>query len=357
MAYLGMTAGRNSSQYLRRVSDQKIDNEAVPCVALSHNEMSILQDFLNHYRALGSVTFAIVDDRSDDGTRAFLLEQPDVTVFEPVEGSTYSEHKREWRSELLNAFADGRWCLAPDIDEHLVYRDHENRPLNSLITDLETEGAGAFHCTMLDMYADKPLTAHSYRGDGIAKAFPLTDGPDAYMMLPAPSRFRQKYPTPYAFVYGGMRDRLFFRPTREPSALQTALIRRYGRLDGPFNPGLFRRAAAWATRRICKSLRPKEPFICTKLTLIKWTKGQQFSGGSHAVALPLHLSEQSGGLLHYKFVKGVSGIEYTAARGQHAGGSVIYKRVLEQREKMSSSPVYSGTQRYEGSASLDWILR
>lgn len=344
------------TEHLSHISGPTPDARHVPCIALAHNEMAILPEFLEHYRRLGPVRFAIVDDRSDDGSRDFLRGQPDVALFEPKPGSTYAEHKRPWRRELLDRFATGRWCLVPDIDEFLVYPDYETRGIETLIADLETERSEALHCIMLDMYADKPLADHAYAGGGLLAAFPMTDGPESYVLLPAPARYRRKYPAPSLLVYGGMRSRLFFS-THAPSSIQSALLARFAGLDGPFNPGLLRLTAARATRRACRSMLGGDPFTATKLTLLKWRSGLGFSGGSHSVTQPVRVSEHAGALLHFKFTKGLSGLQYLAARGQHAGGGRYYKRMLGATEVLSSSPCYDGTLEVRGSASLTGFLR
>jgi hypothetical protein len=343
-------------EHLVHVSGPGPDSRHIPCIALTHKEMTILPEFLDHYRRLGPVQFAIVDDRSDDGSRDYLESQPDVTLFAPKPGSTYAEHKRPWRRELLDLFAPGRWCLVPDIDEHLVYPGYDTRGLAALIADLDSEGAEALHCIMLDMYADRPLEDHRYAGGGLLADFPMTDGPESYALLPAPARYRRKYPAPVLLVYGGMRARLFFSRV-EPSPVQAALLSRFAGLDGPFNPGMARLAAAQATRRACRALIGADPFTATKLTLLKWRRGLGFSGGSHSVTQPLRVSERAGALLHYKFTKGLGGLKYLADRGQHAGGGRYYKRMLEDRDVLASSPCYTGTREVIGSVSLGWVLR
>jgi hypothetical protein len=280
-----------------------------------------------------------------------------LLFFEPKPESTYAEHKRAWRAELLDAFADGSWCLAPDIDEHLVYRNYETTPLDGLIAAMEEEGAEALHCTMLDMYADAPLAEHCFAGGELIQAFPLTDGPDSYWLLPAPKRYRASYPTPKLFAYGGMRDRVFYRTDRQPSRLKAAILRRLARLDGSMHPGPLRSVGAALARRLARPHMSRDPFVCSKLTLLRWQRGQQFSGGSHSVRTALTLSSRSAALLHYKFAGGVGSVKYNVARGQHTDGSVLYRRILDRADALQTSPVYSGTLRYESSASLGWVLR
>lgn len=345
-----------NSEHLIHVKGHGQEEGRVLCVALTHNEMSILPEFLDHYRRLGPVQFAIVDDRSDDGSREFLLGQPDVTLFEPKPGSTYADHKRQWRRELLDAFAHNRWCLVPDIDEHLIYADYETRGLDTLIAALEAEGSEALHCTMLDMYACKPLADHTYEGGGLLATFPMTDGVDSYFMLPAPTRYARKYPTPTVLMHGGMRSRLFFSQMG-PTRLQSALLSCFAGINAPFNPSRVRLAAARATRRASRGLLGDDPFIVTKLTLLKWRCGLGFSGGSHSVTQHLRVSERAGVLLHFKFTKGIAGLQYLAARGQHAGGGRYYRRMLETGNVLTLSPCYSNTIKVTGSASLSGFLR
>jgi len=237
-------------EFLTLVCSLEADRSGIPCIALCHNEMSSLPDFLAHYRSLGVTAFFIVDDRSQDGSREYLLSQPDVTLFEPKPGSTYAAHKRAWRAEVLDVYADGRWCLAPDIDEHLVYWEFERVTLPELVATLEAEGAEALPCTMLDMYADAPLAKHSYTGGGLAGAFPLTDGPDSHLRLPAPRRYRVKYPTPPLFAYGGMRDRIFYRPAHAPPDVTAAVLRRLANIEGHFDPAGIDAAKAVVARRL-----------------------------------------------------------------------------------------------------------
>jgi hypothetical protein len=345
-----------NSEHLIRIKGHGPEEGHVPCVALTHNEMSILPEFLDHYRRLGPVQFAIVDDRSDDGSHEFLLDQPDVTLFEPKPGSTYAEHKRQWRRELLDTFGHNRWCLVPDIDEHLIYADYEMRGLDALISALEAERSEALHCTMLDMYTCKPLADHTYEGGGLLAAYPMTDAPDSYFMLPAPTRYARKYPTPTLLVHGGMRSRLFFSQV-DPTRLQSALISRFAGIDGPFNPGGVRLAAARVTRRASRALFGGDPFISSKLTLLKWRRGLGFSGGSHSVTQHMRVSERAGVLLHFKFTKGIAGLQYLADRRQHAGGGRYYRRMLETGNVLTLSPCYGGTIEVTGSASLSGFLR
>ena len=331
----------------------------IPCLALAHNEANIIGAFLDHYRALGPVSFIIVDDHSTDGTREFLQSQPDVTLYQPRPGSTYSRDKRAWRSEILDACADGRWCLVSDIDEHLVYRDMANTPLQSLIAELEREGAEALLCVMVDMYADKPLAEHEFKGGSLREAFPLFDRIEKqnYRFLMPPSRFAEKYPTPPRFVTGGLVERLFSDPNKKPpTPLARYFLKRYADLSTPHNLSTSGRMMNRLARILLKNHLPPLPLDLTKLALLRWHKGMQFSGGSHATNRPMRLSEKRGVMLHYRFTRGAEGIRYLAERGQHAEGGAYYARFLD--EKMTSrSPAGPLTSTYGGETSLGDLLR
>ena len=138
-------------EHLVHVSGDAPRDGDISCVVLVHNEINILPQFFAHYRAFGPIRFLVIDDSSTDGSSDFLAMQPDVTVFTPQPGSTYQMHKKQWRSELLDRFAVGQWCLAPDADEHLVWRDAERRSFCKLIADLESEHAEGMAASMVDM--------------------------------------------------------------------------------------------------------------------------------------------------------------------------------------------------------------
>ena len=346
----------HTGTYLQSLSPLSQVQAKMPCVVLAHNELLILPEFLRHYREIGVDRFLIVDDHSTDGSLEFLRGQSDVTIFAPVEGSTYRKDKRFWRAELLDTYCSGKWVVVPDADEHLVYKGiDDGLDLFALSRNLEDEGAEALHAVMLDMYCDMPLQDHQYRGGRLIDQFPLFDGPDYYFRIATPLRFREKYPTPFAFSLGGMRQRVF-----EPlkfGVLSSLILRKFCDISGHFSPKGF--ASFWSRlsrlflRRMLKS---SEIYNCSKLPLIKWQNGMFFYSGAHAISKKLQLSENNSVLLHFKFVSGVGGLQYTAERGQHADGSKFYKRIVKQKLALSRSPVFEGTQRFEKDVSLGRFL-
>jgi hypothetical protein len=346
----------HTGTYLQSLSPLPQEQAKMPCVVLAHNELLILPEFLRHYREIGVDRFLIVDDHSTDGSLEFLRDQPDVTVFAPVEGSAYRKDKRFWRAELLDTYCSNKWVVVPDVDEHFVYKGiDDGLDLFELARNLEDEGAEALHAVMLDMYCDMPLQDHQYRGGRLIDQFPLFDGPDHYFRIAAPPRFRRKYPTPVAFAIGGMRQRLF-----EPLSVTVfsyLVLRKFCDVSSQFSPiGLHKLLAILVRFSLGRFLKSAQIYNCSKIPFLKWENGNFFYGGAHAISKRIALSQKNAVVLHFKLASGVDGLHYVAQRGQHADGSKLYKRLLRQTAVLSTSPVFDGSNKYTSSASLGRLL-
>lgn len=330
----------------------------MPCLVLTHNEGAVLVDFFRHYRAIGRMNFLVVDDRSDDGTFDFLMNQPDATIFRPKEGSNFAQHKREWRAILLDHFADDRWAIVPDVDEHLIWHDFETRSLHALLNDLESEGAEGLYCTMVDMYKSGPLAAQTYLGNRpLEDEFTLFDDPRldplSYRSTLAPHRFMQNWPTPRMFVHGGMRDRIS-RGQYKRNGLLAFLQKRLPTIRSVEPTG-----TGWFVESILKVLlRPEKgdmPALnMTKIPLVKWKSGSRFYSGQHALNRHYRLSKETGVLLHFPITKGEVGIRYNVDRGQHAANSAYYRGLLGVADQDIS---YEGTSEFRSSRDLSAFLR
>ena len=334
---------------------------AVPVIALAHNERNIIEPFLTHYRALGPVHFIMVDDRSDDGTAELLRAQPDVTLYAPKEGSTYQRDKHAWRAGLLDQYADGQWAVTPDVDELLVIPGPGRRMLADYLHALSVEGAEAVLTVMVDMYADRPLSEHRFPGPeglNLGETFPFFDGPDAaplgYRMHDAAGS-KDGPITPQVVVHGGMRERLFRLSERGTSAPVRRVLDDLAGLDGAMNPA----GATRLTRRLVRAMMKhhfRDALHMQKAGLIRWRSGLRYRN-AHQIVGRLAMSESICAFLHYKFTRGVEGLEYTARRGAHAGSSAHYKQMIARRDILDRSPVYAGTRLYEGRESLAGIIR
>ncbi len=342
----------DSTEHLICEKRSSPDSSGMLCFALCHNEAHILLQFLEHYRSIGVKQFIIVDDHSTDKTSEILAGQDDVTVYKPKSGSSYSKDKISWRCDLLDKIADQQWVLLPDVDEHLVYPNMENRDIQVFAGQLEAEGAHALFTVMVDMYADEPLKDHRFSGGNLKEAFPFFDSPSdpafSYRLLPPAKRFLKRFPTPPICAYGGVRERLFFSESHSTSIIAAWLLRKFAHFNRPLNPNFFQSIENSVTRQLTKKRFGANPFSMTKIGLVKWEKGMKLPGGPHAVSRRLKLAATTGAFLHFNFTNGISGVEYVVKRGQHAGGSVIYKKILDKPDLFEMSPYCDISRRFTG---------
>ncbi|MEI2296718.1 glycosyltransferase family 2 protein [Ensifer sp. MJa1] len=124
----------------------------LPLLFLTHNDAKLVPSLLAHYRKLGVTRFICVDDVSTDGTREYLLAEPDVDLWASSIRFKDARRGRAWREALFGLYGYGRWYVNIDSDEFLVYDDYENRPLRSLIDALEENNIRRLPAPMLDMY-------------------------------------------------------------------------------------------------------------------------------------------------------------------------------------------------------------
>jgi len=147
--------GRNTNQ-LDLLSPpaalQVLQKAEVTVVAVMRNEMLLLPHFLDHYRRLGAGAFVVVDNLSDDGSREFLLGQPDVVVYSADTEYRHSHYGVTWQHTVLANHCLGKWVLLADADEFLVYENSETVALPRFTRALQEGGADAALVRMIDMY-------------------------------------------------------------------------------------------------------------------------------------------------------------------------------------------------------------
>lgn len=140
-------------------------------VSVVRNERVMAPHFLAHYRKLGVKCFIFVDNCSDDGTREYLLSQPDAAVY-----SVDTEYKRShygvtWQQAVLGNHCLGKWVLLADADEFLVYESCETVPLADLARSIDAEQRDGALVYMIDMYPYGDLgEARFEQGDPFALA-------------------------------------------------------------------------------------------------------------------------------------------------------------------------------------------
>ena len=327
---------------LVQMGHAKISPDSLICVTRVHNEGKLLEDFIQHHRNLGKISFLIIDDRSTDGTSNILLKQPDVTLFHPVNDSHYREDKKVWVQELLNKFCSNRWALCLDADEQIVYRDMEYRNIHNLITQLERRNVDSFPAIMLDMYADKPLAEHFFRGGNLKCAFPYFDDPSTYRII-------HKKGSKLFHAIGGMRFRLFARVRNR--LIQPGLSLRFNERPNHLLIHTKRKIDQIA-KIINDPVYGKQDYLpnSLKVPLIFWRTEMKWD--EHYIRETKKQSSEIGALLHFKMAKGIAGIEYTAIRGQHVNESLYSRWIMSTGNVGRVNPYYSDTRRFKDSSSL-----
>jgi len=179
------------------------------CVVV-RDEMYLISDFLNHYRALGVERFIVLDDRSEDGTREFLLAEPDVMVVEsplrfndpvpvPKEVTPYRQTWRAlylWRNQLMDMAGYNKVHLMVDADEFLVLP--EGATLQDAAKICRRDQVGTILGVMLDVYP-------RYSSE-IERMASITDGSWYFDALPHLRLRPRRHPKN---IYGGARARLY----------------------------------------------------------------------------------------------------------------------------------------------------
>ena len=151
---------------LKVVSSRQPDPEAMTLCAVGRNGMYFLPAFLEHYRKLGIEQFAILNDRSTDGTTEYLLSQPDVVVFESryrygdeVDLPAHMADKMlagrilyVWRTIFYDRFAKNRWAVQVDLDEFIQLPP--GKTFQDIARMLDREGSNLAYGVMLDVYPE-----------------------------------------------------------------------------------------------------------------------------------------------------------------------------------------------------------
>jgi hypothetical protein len=277
---------------------------AFSCV---RNEILRLPHFLDYYRKLGVSRFVVVDNDSTDGTRGFLLSQPDVHLFHTVSSYSGSYYGVDWLNLLLGQFGRDHWVVVVDADELLVYPDSETVLLPNLVRRLENGGYDAMLTFLLDMYASGPIRDARYSpGQSFVERCPYFDS-DSYTL--GTEGMLAKVP-----AIGGVRRRLFWKPGQEQ--------------------------------------RGKPPYL-PKIPLVKWSEGLRYTASTHAID-DVRLAPLTGVLLHFKlFSDFVERTIVEVKRGEHWDGAAQYSAYAEGlTADPDLNPMYEGSVRFRNSRQL-----
>lgn len=194
----------------RNDQTHKIKRGDILAFTTLRNEITRLPWFLHHYRQLGVDHFLIVDNGSDDRSTELLLDQPDVSLWQTHAGYRASHYGLDWLTWLQMRHGHGHWCLMVDADELLIYAHHQAKTLHDLTAWLDQSGRRAYGALMLDLYPKGALGDQGYD--------PATDPTDVLNWFDAaPYRAQRQSPLGNLWVQGGVRERMFFKQTRQRS--------------------------------------------------------------------------------------------------------------------------------------------
>ena len=319
----------------RGISDRQSEIRAFMTV---RNEILRLPRTLHHYRAIGVDRFVIVDNGSTDGSRDFLLAQPDCHVFATHNSYAESAYGLEWQHSLLNEYGMNHWCLVIDADEWFVYPGYESKPLPALIAHLERGGAQGVFAFLLDMYGSGAIAdAHHEAQVSPFDTCRYFDRDYAWRRrFYVPRLQRPRFPQ--YDVVGGPRLRLLF----------PFMHRHYPLLETMWQVGYF---AHFLTRTpLPVGLRPAPTLA--KIPLVRWLPGTRYQN-PHAT-VPIELSGVTGVILHFKFFPDFySRILSEVERREHWDSASEYARYWAKlRENPQLSFYYTGSMEYEGSEQL-----
>lgn len=270
----------------------QIDAGDILVFSTLRNERPRLAYFLDYYRNLGVDHFFFVDNNSDDGSRDYLAEQSDASVWTTSHSYKRSKFGTDWLNGLKAKYADGHWVLVVDVDEILVYPFCDTRSLRALTDWLDASSIKSFGTMLLDMYPKGKIQhARIREGRDPVKTAPYFDASNYFIER------NKKYGN--LWIQGGPRMRSFFR-------------------DKPqFAPAL------------------------NKTPLVKWSRGYVYVSSTHTL-LPRGLNlvydewggqKPCGALLHTKFMNTFSEkAEEEMKRKQHYAASREYRTYLKQME-------------------------
>ncbi len=190
------------------------------CFASVRNERDRLPYFVAHHRGIGVDHFLFVDNGSTDGTKEFLQDQPDVSVWST--GSSYKAGRfgMDWLTWLQFRHGHGHWCLTLDADEILIYPYWETRPLRALTALLDAHCRESFGALTVDMYPEGSVSTAEHDPQGTPFDSLCWFDSGNYIVQVQP-KLRNLW------IQGGARARAFFAdaPRRAPTLNKTPLVR------------------------------------------------------------------------------------------------------------------------------------
>lgn len=198
----------------------RIRKDDVLLVCTLRNERIRLPYFMKYYRDMGITHFLFVDNDSDDGSREYLENQNDVSIWHTTASYRKSLFGVHWMNWLARKYCHGHWTLTVDVDEFFIFPFSDTRPIPALTDWLDNSGLISFSAMLVDMYPKGAIDAQPYR-EG-QNPFEIAQWFDSgnYMISP-------NWDYGNLWIQGGPRARLFFPndPAEAPSLNKIPLVK------------------------------------------------------------------------------------------------------------------------------------
>lgn len=334
-------------------AELSVPRDGVVAVILAYNEALRFPYFLDHYRSLGVGHFIVVDNNSNDGTDALLSGQPDISVIRTEK--PYKDYKSVWRQLICDRYLVDRWVVFPDVDELFVYPGWPDLSVGALTDYLDAGGYRALFTPMVDMYPQGPLKDLAYKpGDSFFKTSPWFDG-SGYRYNPLKGSHGKRYRTPARHVFGGTRERLFHQEAKRPkSALDRLLLSSVFSLRARTPETKAGRKLDHLLFKFVKNALPSPAAVQSKIPLLKWQRGNRFSGGVHGIDRAVAVAPDWGALLHFKYLDDFqSKVAEALTRQQHTDNAGHYRDYETQMARLMEEGLhYTGSVRFTGPEAL-----
>ena len=218
--YLGRARLKRRQLRVLRDRSAAVRPKDILCFTTLRNERVRLPYFLQYYRALGVSHFFMVDNGSTDGTREYLQDQSDVSVWTTEHSYKAAGFGADWLNWLLRRHGHGHWTLTVDVDEFFIYPFCDTRPIRALTDWLDGASIRTFGAMLVDMYPKGPIDAHSYQAG--QDPFEIASWFDSGNYT-----FKPNWQYRNLWIQGGPRARVFFdqEPAKAPALNKVPLVK------------------------------------------------------------------------------------------------------------------------------------
>lgn len=278
----------------KELKEIEIHSSDLICCTVVRNELLRLPYFLKHHRQQGVTHFFFVDNCSTDETLTYLLDQPDVYLWQSEKSYKEANFGTAWLELLLRKYGIDCWCLIVDADELFYYPDCDRITIPQLCQQLDEKQYTVYGVILLDMYSDRAIRdTHYTNGQSFLEVCPYFDRTFYHRKYQNASPYQNQ-----TIYIGGVRERIFGKTG---------------------------------------------DYYLTKVPLFKYTEECVLGGGQHWTNYPVHeIAKERGVLLHFKFFSSfLNYVRQEVIRQEHCGGAMQYCQYSRRIAKKPDLTLYS----------------